>query len=53
MAEYKGSSVVDAGFLAVAQALEHYEVSRYGAHKIPRAQDLGQRAWTCPRREAA
>jgi ferritin-like metal-binding protein YciE len=28
--EYKGSPALDAGLLAVAQAVEHYEMSRYG-----------------------
>jgi ferritin-like metal-binding protein YciE len=30
MQEYKGSSALDAGLLAAAQAVEHYEISRYG-----------------------
>jgi ferritin-like metal-binding protein YciE len=29
--EYKGSPALDAGLLAAAQAVEHYEISRYGA----------------------
>jgi ferritin-like metal-binding protein YciE len=28
--EYKGSSALDAGLIAAAQAVEHYEISRYG-----------------------
>ena len=28
--EYKGSPAIDAGLLAAAQAVEHYEISRYG-----------------------
>ncbi|WP_442971812.1 YciE/YciF ferroxidase family protein [Rhodoplanes sp. Z2-YC6860] len=28
--EYKGSPALDAGMLAAAQAVEHYEISRYG-----------------------
>lgn len=28
--EYKGSPALDAGLLAAAQAVEHYEMSRYG-----------------------
>ena len=28
--EYKGSPSLDAGLLAAAQAVEHYEISRYG-----------------------
>lgn len=30
MEEYKGESALDAGLLAAAQAVEHYEISRYG-----------------------
>jgi ferritin-like metal-binding protein YciE len=30
MKEYKGMPALDAGLLAVAQAVEHYEISRYG-----------------------
>ena len=30
MKEYKGSPALDAGMLAAAQAVEHYEISRYG-----------------------
>jgi ferritin-like metal-binding protein YciE len=33
MQEYKGSPALDAGLLAAAQAVEHYEISRYGALK--------------------
>ena len=29
--EYKGSPAIDAGLLAAAQAVEHYEIARYGA----------------------
>src|SRR5205814_3973132 len=38
--EYKGSPALDAGLLAVAQAVEHYEISRYGTLKAW-AQELG------------
>ena len=31
--EYKGSSALDAGLLAAAQAVEHYEITRYGTLK--------------------
>ena len=31
--EYKGSPALDAGLLAAAQAVEHYEISRYGTLK--------------------
>ena len=30
MTEYKGMPALDAGLLAAAQAVEHYEISRYG-----------------------
>lgn len=30
MADYKGMPALDAGLLAAAQAVEHYEMSRYG-----------------------
>jgi ferritin-like metal-binding protein YciE len=30
MEEYKGTPALDAGLLAAAQAVEHYEMSRYG-----------------------
>lgn len=33
MKEYKSSPALDAGLLAVAQAVEHYEISRYGTLK--------------------
>jgi ferritin-like metal-binding protein YciE len=33
IAEYKGSPALDAGLLAAAQAVEHYEISRYGTLK--------------------
>jgi ferritin-like metal-binding protein YciE len=40
MQEYKGSPALDAGLLAAAQAVEHYEISRYGTLKTW-AQELG------------
>ena len=40
MEEYKGSEALDAGMLAAAQAVEHYEISRYGTLK-QWAQQLG------------
>jgi ferritin-like metal-binding protein YciE len=40
MTEYKGSPALDAGLLAAAQAVEHYEISRYGTLKTW-AQELG------------
>src|SRR6201990_2184439 len=33
MDEYKGCDALDAGMLAAAQAVEHYEISRYGSLK--------------------
>ena len=30
ISEYKGTAAIDAGLLAAAQAVEHYEISRYG-----------------------
>ena len=33
MKEYKGCEALDAGLLAAAQAVEHYEISRYGTLK--------------------
>ena len=30
MEEFKGTPALDAGLLAAAQAVEHYEISRYG-----------------------
>lgn len=33
MKEYKGTRALDAGLLAAAQAVEHYEISRYGTLK--------------------
>jgi ferritin-like metal-binding protein YciE len=34
MEDYKGSPALDAGLLAAAQAVEHYEISRYGTLKV-------------------
>ena len=33
MSDYKGSPALDAGLVAAAQAVEHYEISRYGTLK--------------------
>jgi ferritin-like metal-binding protein YciE len=33
MEEYKGTEALDAGMLAAAQSVEHYEISRYGTLK--------------------
>jgi ferritin-like metal-binding protein YciE len=38
--EYKGSPALDAGLLAAAQAVEHYEICRYGT-LVTWAQQLG------------
>lgn len=38
--EYKGAPAVDAGLVAAAQAVEHYEISRYGT-LIAWAEQLG------------
>jgi ferritin-like metal-binding protein YciE len=40
MKEYKGSPALDAGLLSAAQAVEHYEISRYGT-LITWAKELG------------
>jgi ferritin-like metal-binding protein YciE len=40
MKEYKGKAALDAGLIAAAQAVEHYEISRYGTLKTW-AQELG------------
>jgi ferritin-like metal-binding protein YciE len=42
MDEYKGSDALDAGMLAAAQTVEHYEIARYGALK-QWAQQLGMK----------
>lgn len=40
MEEYKGSPALDAGLVAAAQAVEHYEISRYGTLRTW-AEELG------------
>jgi len=40
MKEFKGAPALDAGLLAAAQAVEHYEIARYGTLKTW-AQELG------------
>ena len=42
MDEYKGSPALDAGLLAAAQAVQHYEISRYGTMRTW-AEELGLR----------
>jgi ferritin-like metal-binding protein YciE len=40
MTDYEGSPALDAGLLAAAQAVEHYEISRYGTLRTW-AEELG------------
>ncbi|KKB12729.1 hypothetical protein VE25_05725 [Devosia geojensis] len=40
MDEFKGSAALDAGLISAAQAVEHYEIARYGTLKTW-AQELG------------
>jgi len=40
MKEFKGAPALDAGLLAAAQAVEHYEIARYGTLKTW-AKELG------------
>ena len=40
MSEYKGAPALDAGLVAAAQAVEHYEIARYGT-LIAWAEQLG------------
>lgn len=42
MEEYKGSAALDSGLLAAAQAVEHYEISRYGTLRTW-AEELGHK----------
>ena len=42
MEEFKGSNALDAGLVSAAQAIEHYEISRYGTLKTW-AEELGMR----------
>jgi len=39
MKDFKGSEALDAGLLAGAQAVEHYEISRYGTLRAWAEQD--------------
>jgi ferritin-like metal-binding protein YciE len=41
MKNYKGSPALDAGLVSAAQAVEHYEISRYGTLRTW-AEELGQ-----------
>jgi ferritin-like metal-binding protein YciE len=40
MSDYKGKAALDAGLIAAAQAVEHYEIARYGTLRTW-AQELG------------
>jgi ferritin-like metal-binding protein YciE len=40
MSEYKGSTALDAGLVSAAQAVEHYEIARYGT-LVTWAEQLG------------
>jgi ferritin-like metal-binding protein YciE len=40
--EYDGSSAIDAGLIAAAQAVEHYEIARYGT-LVAWAEQLGMK----------
>ena len=42
MEEFKGSDALDAGLIASAQTIEHYEISRYGTLRTW-AEQLGMR----------
>src|SRR3954464_8539003 len=42
MDEYKGSPALDAGLLSAAQAVEHYEITRYGT-LVTWANELGNK----------
>ncbi len=42
MEEYKGSPALDAGLISSAQAVEHYEIARYGT-LIAWAEQLGMK----------
>ena len=44
MDEFKGTAALDAGMIGAAQAVEHYEITRYGTLKA-----LGQ-IWALPTR---
>ena len=41
MSEYKGTPALDAGLIAAAQAVEHYEITRYGT-LVAWAKQLGR-----------
>jgi ferritin-like metal-binding protein YciE len=43
MKDYKGMPALDAGLLAAAQAVEHYEISRATARS-----GHGPKSWECP-----
>ena len=41
MEEFKGTAALDAGMIATAQAVEHYEITRYGS-LIAWAREIGR-----------
>ena len=47
MDEYKGMAALDAGLLAAAQAVEHYEISRYGSLKCWANESVTKRPSNC------
>ena len=52
MDEYKGEPALDAGLLAAAQAVEHYEISRYGTLKTWAFQAQHEGCGQAPRPDA-
>lgn len=52
--EYKGSAALDAGLLAAAQAVERYEITRYGTLRAGRRASLPGRPFlpSVPRPQA-
>jgi ferritin-like metal-binding protein YciE len=47
MEEYEGEPALDAGLLAAAQAVEHYEISRYGTLKTWASKLAGRMPSSC------
>ena len=47
MTEYKGMPALDAGLLAAAQAVEHYEMSRYGTLRTWARSSACRTRWRC------
>jgi len=52
MDEYKSAPALDAGLLAAAPAVEHYEISRYGTLKAMGDQARQQGSREASRRDA-